>query len=283
MKKICRQILVGLVMCCMLTPVFAGDRGSRFFSNRALGKYNKTNSRKSSEKPVIEDSAKTSEPAESSNDNEQQELKRYGVRYAGVARRIIIPVTFNNSITVPMLLDTGAPGMHISVRLAEKLGILDNDQGKLWIRTGGIGGSTPAILTIIETIQVGEIEDRFIPTVISPSMFTGFEGLIGMDFMGNYSLKVDTVNRRIIFEELPESTSMPAGHDEIWWRSTFQSFRSMKDAWKQFRHEVSRESMYTSNQKRMKSFVEYQYGEADDLFNRLNVYASEHSVPLEWR
>ncbi len=283
MIKIYRQVLVGLVMCCMLTPVFAGDRGGRSFSNRDLGKYNKTNSRKSSEKPVIEDSAKTSEPAATSADNEQQELKRYVVRYAGVARRIIIPVTFNNSITVPMLLDTGAPGMHISVRLAEKLGILDNDQGKLWIRTGGVGGSAPAILTIIETIQVGEIEDRFIPTVISKSMFTGFEGLIGMDFMGNFSLQVDTMNRRVIFEELPKSASMPAGHDEIWWRSTFHSFRSMKNGWKQYWKQISRETTYTSKQKKMKSFVEYQYGEADDLFTRLNVYASEYSVPLEWR
>ncbi len=287
MKKVYRQILIGLVMFCMLTPVFAGDRGGRSFSNRDLGKYNKTYNRKAPQTPEVknktEAETETSLPDMSSYFNRPKKLKRYIVPYAGVARRIIIQVTFNNSITVPMLLDTGAPGMHISIRLAEKLGILDNDQGKLWIRTGGIGGSAPAILTVIETIQVGEIEDRFIPTVISKSMFTGFEGLIGMDFMGNYSLKVDTMNRRVIFEELPKSASMPAGHDEIWWRSTFHSFRSMKDGWKRYWNQVSRETTYTSSQKRMKSFVEYQYGEADELFNRLNVYASEHSVPLEWR
>ncbi len=270
-------------MICILSPVFAGDKGGRSFSNRDLGQYEKSSDSQSPDNSGQTEGAGNSNNNYQSNKRAEQELKRYAIRYAGVARRIIIPVTFNNRLTVPMLLDTGAPGMHISIRLASELGILDNDDSKLWITAGGIGGRTPAIFTVIDSIQVGEMEDNFIPTVISKSIFTGFEGLIGMDFMGNYSMRVDTMNRLVIFEELPQSASMPAGHNEMWWRSTFHNFKFMKTKWRKYKDEVSGLSVYTGNQKKMKMFVEDQYDKADDLFNRLNGYASQNSVPLEWR
>jgi hypothetical protein len=270
-------------MLCVLSPAFAGDKESRSFSNLDLGKYEKSNDSQPSDKSGQIKSADTSNEDQQNNMRAEQKLKRYAVRYAGVARRIIIPVTFNNTLTVPMLLDTGAPGMHISLKLASKLGILDNDDSKLWITAGGIGGTTPAIFTVIDSIKVGEMEDHFIPTVISKSIFQGFEGLIGMDFMGNYSMRVDTMNRVVIFEELPKSASMPAGHNEMWWRSTFHNFKSMKTIWRKYKDEVSGISVYTEKQKKMKMFVEDQYDKADDLFNRLNGYASQNSVPLEWR
>ncbi len=282
-RNIYVKISAILSMICILSPVFAGDKAGRSFSNRDLGKYEKSSDSQSSDNAGQTESAGNSNNNYQSNKRAEQKLKRYAVRYAGVARRIIIPVTFNNSLTVPMLLDTGAPGMHISIRLASKLGILDNDDSKLWITAGGIGGTTPAIFTVIDSIKVGEMEDHFIPTVISKSISSGFEGLIGMDFMGNYSMRVDTMNRLVIFEELPKSTSMPAGHNEMWWRSTFHNFKSMKTRWRKYRDEVSGLSVYTGKQKKMKMFVEDQYDKADDLFDRLNGYASQNSVPLEWR
>ncbi len=44
------------------------------------------------------------------------------IAYEGTARRIIISVTFNDSVTAPMVLDTGATGMLISSKLAKNLG-----------------------------------------------------------------------------------------------------------------------------------------------------------------
>ena len=282
-KNIYVQMSAILFMLFIFSPVFAGDKAGRSFSNRDLGQYKKSSDSQSYDNSGQTESAGNSNNNYQNNKRAEQKLKRYAIRYAGVARRIIIPVTFNNSLTVPMLLDTGAPGMHISIRLASKLGILDNGDSKLWITAGGIGGRTPAIFTVIDSIKVGEMEDHFIPTVISKSIFSGFEGLIGMDFMGNYSMRVDTMNSLVIFEELPKSISMPAGHNEMWWRSTFHNFKSMKTVWKKYNDEVSGLSAYTGKEKRLKIFVEDQYDKADDLFNRLNGYASQNSVPLEWR
>ena len=48
----------------------------------------------------------------------KQQRSRYEIpfeAYEGAAKRIIISVTFNDSVTAPMMLDTGAPGMLISL------------------------------------------------------------------------------------------------------------------------------------------------------------------------
>ena len=74
--------------------------------------------------------------------------------YEGSAQRVIVSVTFNDSVTAPMILDTGAPGLVIFPRLAEKLGIFGNDEGKVQASAGGIGGQTPSIRTCIDKVQV---------------------------------------------------------------------------------------------------------------------------------
>ncbi len=215
--------------------------------------------------------------------DDQRKTKKYVIPYTGSARRIIIPVTFNRRITVPMLLDTGATGLHISSKLAEELGILDDDEGILWTRVAGIGGSTPAIFTILDSVQVGEAEDDFIPTTISQANFRGFEGLVGMDFIGKYQMQINNRKRVVILEELPDSRERPAGHDQMWWRTTFSNFKSLRSQWEQYRDQVSSTGDYTSRLRGAKKFVDQQYSRADYLYNRLKVYASEHSVPLEWR
>lgn len=280
MNKLTYLILVLLIT----SPAFAAGQNSGHFTNEDLSKY------RSGKKPPPVKEAYTPEktaadplPYRSSNNTDEEKLKKYIIPYGNTARRIIIPVTFDRRITVPMLLDTGAPGMHISARLAAKLGIFDNDDRNLLTRVGGIAGSAPAILTIIDSIQVGEAEDEFIPTLISDISIPGFEGLVGMDFMGKYSIQLDNKRRRVILQEMPESPSRPAGHDELWWRTTFIRFKSMKNGWEGYRDQHKTVGAKTTSQKRIKAYIDRQCDRADYLYNRLNVYASEHSVPLEWR
>lgn len=215
--------------------------------------------------------------------DDRRKTKKHVIPYTGSGRRIIIPVEFNRRVTVPMLLDTGATGLHISSEFAEQLGILDDKESILWTRVAGIGGSTPAIFTILDSVRVGEAEDDFIPTTISQANFRGFKGLVGMDFIGKYHMQIDNKQRIVILEEQPESSDRPAGHDELWWRTTFRTFKSLRSQWKHYKDQIGAAGDYTSRLKEMKQFVNQQYDRADYLYNRLKVYASEHSVPLEWR
>lgn len=274
-------LLFTLTLHLSVLPADAGQ----VFKNQDLEKYGHS-SKSDEDENVPADTEETPDKAPESVKEEMPKLDRFAVPYTafeGTARRIIIPVTFNNSVTAPMLLDTGAPGMHISEKLAEKLGILDNDEGNLLISIGGIGGTIPAIFTIVDSIRVGRAEDSFIPTTIAPSISTHFEGLIGMDFMANYSIQIDTRKRRLIFNEIPERADMPAGHDESWWKITFHRFRLMRSAWMEYRDRLIRDDDGSERLESMIEFADRQYNEAEYLYNRLSVYASEHSVPLEWR
>lgn len=209
--------------------------------------------------------------------------------YEGAARRIIIPVTFNNSVTANMVLDTGAPGMLIRPRLAEKLGIFEKDDGMLLTRSGGLGGSVPAIYTIIDRVNIGGAEDRFIPTTIAPFFGGPYEGLIGMDFMAGYSIRIDTRRHVVVFEEMAPVASMPGGHDATWWRINFHKFSKMREQWKTYSSYwdermsstgLSGEGGYT---REMKEFAQRQYAEANKLFGKLDSYASHNAVPMHWR
>ncbi|KPJ97950.1 MAG: hypothetical protein AMK71_12230 [Nitrospira bacterium SG8_35_4] len=182
-----------------------------------------------------------------------------------------------------MLMDTGAPGMYISTNLAKELGIIGDEDSELKVMIGGIGGKTPAIFTIIDSISVGGIENRFIPTYVSETLFQNFEGLIGMDFMANYSVSIDTRNRVVVFEERPQSADMPGGRDEAWWRTTFHNFKSIRAEWENYRADLAQYSITTDKERELRLLVDRQSQRARELYNQLSVYASEHSVPLEWR
>ena len=213
-------------------------------------------------------------------------LKRFEIPYQpyeGGARRIILPVTFNNSVTAPMLLDTGAPGILISGELAERLGLFDRDVGLLFTRTGGIGGSVPAMLTIIDTVEVGGARAEFLPTTITESISGAFEGLVGMDFMANYDINIDTRRHVLVLQQQPPRSDMPGGHDEAWWRINYHNFAALRNGWKNYLEKLKKNDTKDSSHQKLIDAAESQLPEAEKLFRKLDSYAARHSAPMSWR
>jgi len=126
-----------------------------------------------------------------------------------------------------MLLDTGSPGLMISPQLANRLGLMDGENGRLQVMTAGIGGSAPAMLAVVESVRVGEALAEFLPATITKIPSSDFEGLVGMDFMANYKIGIDTEKNVISFDELPPQADRPGGHDKSWWRSNFKSSQDL--------------------------------------------------------
>lgn len=213
--------------------------------------------------------------------------------HEGASKRIIISVTFNESVTSPMAIDTGSPGMIISPKLAEKIGIFGRGEANLIETAGGIGGSVPAIRTIIDSIQVGEAKVRFIPAIVTPLKSDSFEGLIGMDFMSGYYLRIDPVKNIIVFEEIPPDPDHPGGRSEQWWRNLFMEFSSARSEWKEkaaLFDKLLRDSplviggrVNTETLKINKEFADNQYKASDNLLDKLDRYANENYVPRNWR
>jgi hypothetical protein len=208
--------------------------------------------------------------------------------YEGSAKRVIVYVVFNNTANVPVAIDTGAPETVISTRLAEKLGLFNEDQGRLVVRTGGIGGPAPAIRSIIDTIQVGGARSEFVPVTVINSLSPAFEGLLGLDFVSNYNVIIDSKRRVVVFEELPGDPDHPGGHDRQWWTSHFLEFADSRTGWKAYSEALEKkihDSMRTigNDDIKRKDFADYQAREAEKLLDKLDRYASRHSVPTEWR
>ena len=210
-------------------------------------------------------------------------LNRFEVPYKGLSKRIIIPVIFNGSVTAPMLLDTGATNLLISPDLADRLRLFDKQHGKMVTAARGIGGPVPAIITIIDKVSVNGASAKFIPATIAPIASSHFEGLMGMDFMANYKISIDTHKHVVTFEELSSTSDMPGGHDKTWWQDNFRKFSGARVAWKNYLDRLEKVSMQTSETKWLKRIAEWQYNEVNKLHSKLEQYATWNSVPTHWR
>jgi predicted aspartyl protease len=301
--RIANLLSIMLFLCCA-TSLFAADNNQGetvpSFTDQDLKKYgypserNKPNGFKSPDKADMMSTKDTGK-------EKKRKLRRYEVPYeTHEGRKILIPVTFNDSVTASMLLDTGATGTHISTKLADKLGLFNKEEGNLLKYVSGIGGTIPVTLAIIDKIQIGEAEDNFIPSTIAPSISEEFEGLLGMDFMTDFSIQIDTKKHIVTFEELPPQPDMPGGHDENWWKEHFHEFASTRAEWKKIRDNIyglyhfqdasqpvevpqrgKRTSPITVGE--IRKYVDSQHEEADKLFRRLDGYAMDNNVPMEWR
>jgi gag-polyprotein putative aspartyl protease len=188
-------------------------------------------------------------------------------------------------------VDTGAPKTIISSDLAERLGLMNGTSAGVWTRAGGIGGSVPAIRTIIETIRVGDIEQQFFPTMIVPELSPAFEGLIGMDFLSLFATHIDPARRLLILEDVPPTSIVYGQRNEQWWRSNYKELANLRRGWRNYAEQLNK-TIESSNiaagggvedARLMLDFARKQALEADRLFDQLNRRAIQYLVPMNWR
>jgi len=155
----------------------------------------------------------------------------------------------------------------------------------------GIGGQVTVMRTIIDEVQMGGATESFVPAIITSSMSNAFEGLIGMDFMANYSISIDNVNNFIILQQNPGTSNLPAGHSKNWWRRSFAEFRTYQKEWQRISNLINdweRKSrlnidMTDNDVKKLKNLAVWQYQESSKLLQRLERYAQQNNVPQNWR
>jgi len=225
---------------------------------------------------------------------EPEALRRFEIPYLGCegrARRVIVQVQFNGRVSAPMALDTGSPGLIISQALAAKLDLFSRDEGALIVAARGLGGTELAIRGIVDKLAIGGAEQRFVPvTVTTDSLSDSFDGVVGMDFMSQYSMTVNSARQVVVLQEQPAADA-PGGHLEAWWRDTFAEFRGQRDGWKSFIALLDRglEDNSTSggesrtNMERWRKGAKLELDEAEKLLARLERYASSVAAPRHWR
>jgi clan AA aspartic protease (TIGR02281 family) len=117
-------------------------------------------------------------PSQSNSGSFSVTIKR---RHSGIP---VVDVLFNRKKTYEMLVDTGASGTVLTVRMAEELGL--QPEGYALVQTP----SSQAVAmgaTTIESIRVGNGEIRNVQVIVSPSLPIG---LLGQDFFANYNITI---------------------------------------------------------------------------------------------
>jgi len=110
-------------------------------------------------------------------------------------RHIIVPVTFNDSVTGNLVLDTGAGQTMISKRIANDLRLYSTGSGTRI----GIGGAVAVATATLDAVRVGEADVKNLRVSIHDIPFNAFEeGLLGMDFLGRFQMSLDIEKRVLI-------------------------------------------------------------------------------------
>jgi tetratricopeptide (TPR) repeat protein len=122
-------------------------------------------------------------------------------------------VTFNDRASADLLLDTGAGGITIGRKLAEKAGVVKI--ADTWI--GGIGDKGPveSYEAWIDKINIGGLEfHNCVVTVSSKNDVADEAGLIGTDVFDKFLITLDFHEQRMLLAPLPKNPSGTSTDDE---------------------------------------------------------------------
>lgn len=238
----------------------------------------------SSETPSADDAEKKGPPGKGVFSPTGGERKQYRIPLIQSGMNYLVEVRINNSVDARLMVDTGASLTAISTLLAGQLGIHDYaDLPKYPFRTaGGI------IWDPLVTLDRMEVEGVWVEDVEASitSKLVGVDGLLGMSFLNEFDAQLDVQNGVLVLTPYSASDAGTYGErPQRWW--------------------VRKYEYYTSNIKNfenLKTFIEkagkayFQTPDIDhyanvqrilayyqDSLEKLDIWASQNSVPLEWR
>jgi tetratricopeptide (TPR) repeat protein len=114
-----------------------------------------------------------------------------------------LQVKFNGRVSADILLDTGADGLVIGSKLAEKVGVVKIADSYF----GGIGDKGPVAgyLGWVDKIKIGDVEFRdCIVEVSSRNNVVEESGLIGADIFDKFLITLDFRERKMLLAPLPK-------------------------------------------------------------------------------
>ena len=144
--------------------------------------------------PAEVESAETAEEVSTETSEEVESI----VRFSTTNGHMVVPVLLNESRNTTLLFDTGASITVLSTELARSLGLVAA-AGKT-IRLKTVAAEVKAKVATLDSITVGGLSRSDFPVaVIDLNLGTSgrFDGILGMDFLGNYTIRIDNQANRI--------------------------------------------------------------------------------------
>ena len=118
------------------------------------------------------------------------------------AKAIFVDVLLNDTIRAKMLLDTGAGLVVVSQDLANRLRLsIDGEAKPLLLHTAG--GDVTGRAIKLSKVELGAAVKEDVRAVvnITPNVFKGFDGLLGMSFLQDFKVVIDYTNNRLLLKK----------------------------------------------------------------------------------
>jgi clan AA aspartic protease (TIGR02281 family) len=115
---------------------------------------------------------------------------------------ILVDAILNDRVKARMILDTGANLVVITEELSKKLNqdiSFKDEVIKINTNCGEVEGRS----LVIQKIELGQTMKRNVRSVITPDnyAFKGFDGVLGLSFLGEFKVTVDYKNGKILLSE----------------------------------------------------------------------------------
>lgn len=181
-----------------------------------------------------------------------------------------VNVRLNDSVTAPFLIDTGASGVSLPSRVAERLGIrLRPDTPRVRVTTANGVVSVPVIQ--LESIDLGGARVEGLYATVNPRMDIG---LLGGTFFNNFVYRVDAAESVI---SLIPNENIRGGMGEEAWR---QRFDSVREPLAELKAHLATDEVRREGER---NYLERRREELEAALERLELEANRLNVPHAWR
>lgn len=133
----------------------------------------------------------------------------------GSSAGLVVRVSINGSKPLRMVFDTGAWGIYLNARIAERLQlerVSDAAVGGL-----GSGGWRQGYSAVADSVRIGELEYRnSLVDVTAEPIAAGADGVLGIGILERFLLRLDAADGAL--ELLPYADAAPPSRERVWSR-----------------------------------------------------------------
>ncbi len=170
----------------------------RFFKEALNKSRNKL-----SEKEATSDELYYLETMDDEAGDMERDFKRDVALYTPEGNQVVVDALLDNTTLARLVVDTGASIVLISSDVAARLGLRYEDIDTEIGITLADGSTTVAKPIVLNSVKVGEAEVTNVQAAILDKGFVGGnDGLLGMSFLNNFIMSIDTAGNQLILEKV---------------------------------------------------------------------------------
>ncbi len=231
---------------------------------------------------------RTSLPSDEPKPPPHSSEKVYHVPCRRAGGSLVVSVALNDTLTTPMVLDTGASYVTLSRDVAERLGIsLKDVVPRTWVGTAN--GVITAYFVRLSSVVLGDARVENVTAIIPENNSLGVPGLLGLSFLGEYDWSHDSRNGRLTLRELQSAPGEETygGHGKAWWQGKFEALKDrIREEKKILQSMTDYDTRGPQQQDALDRLIRIQQANLEFFRKELDLLDSKASrlmVPRHWR